>query len=135
MKNKPTIADLEKLLGKPHKGYFILPDGQIRSCQDGHAEWLDSFADKIRAALNTYGYQEQEGDEGEEDVVRSLVALIEERKEKAEAEAAALRKERDEYKQKCEATPYCSRSEYSRVIERAEKAERERDECRRNHAQ
>ena len=29
MNQKPTIAELEALLDKPHRGYFINPDGSI----------------------------------------------------------------------------------------------------------
>lgn len=39
--------------------------------------WLEQFADKIREALHKHGYEEQEGDEGEGDVVQSLKTLVE----------------------------------------------------------
>ena len=38
---------------------------------------IESLGDKINAALAPLGYEEQEGDEGEEDIVRSLVAFHE----------------------------------------------------------
>ena len=53
-------------------------------------EALNSIADKIRNALHEYGYHEQEGDEGENDVVRSIVALIEEMKEASDAKDARI---------------------------------------------
>ena len=38
-------------------------------------QWLETFADKIRVKLTKYGYEEQEGDDAEADVLQSLVAL------------------------------------------------------------
>lgn len=62
----------------------LIDEGEARQ------EWLESFADKIRAKLHKYGYEEQEGDEGEEDVVRSLVALAEKLSAPSPEESAAL---------------------------------------------
>ena len=43
--------------------------------REAYHSGVESLADKINAAMASLGYEEQEGDEAEEDIVRSLVAF------------------------------------------------------------
>lgn len=56
-------------------------------------EIVEELGDKINAALIGFGYEDQEGDEAQEDIVRSLVALIKVRAEKAEEELEKYKEE------------------------------------------
>ena len=81
---KPTIEELEALLEKPHRGYVILPDGQIRSCQDEPVNALaglnpEAVREVIEAARRMDKYQPpQEGDclNSDSNILRRALARL-----------------------------------------------------------